>query len=74
MTALTKEDKLQLIDSRMRNLEYRKYGLELDQIVENAKSAPEQSVLDAISTGISEIDVQLSALTAELAAVNALTE
>lgn len=74
MTALTKEDKLQLIDSRMRNLEYRKYGLELDQIVENAKSAPEQDVLDAISTGISEIDVQLSALTAELAAVNALTE
>lgn len=74
MTALTKEDKLQLIDSRSRSLEYRKYGLELDAIVENAKATPDQDTLDVINTSISEIDTQLSALNVELAAVNALTE
>lgn len=71
MTSLTKEDKIQLIESRVRQLEYRKYGLELDLIVENAKATPESSVIDAVETGIAEISAQLSALNAELAAVNA---
>ena len=71
MTALNKEDKIQLIEARVRQLEYRKYGLELDLIVENAKATPETSVTDAIEAGVTEIDAQLSALNAELAAVNA---
>ena len=71
MTALNKEDKIQLIEARVRQLEYRKYGLELDLIVENAKATPESSVTDAIEAGVTEIDAQLSALNAELAAVNA---
>lgn len=71
MTSLNKEDKIQLIEARVRQLEYRKYGLELDLIVENAKATPESSVTDAIAAGVTEIDAQLSALNAELAAVNA---
>ena len=32
MTTLTKQDKLQLINSHKRSIEYSKYGLELDII------------------------------------------
>lgn len=71
---LTKSEKIQLIESRQRNLEYKKYGLNLDLIVENAKSTPEQKAVEIINDAISEIDEQLSALTAELTAVNALPD
>jgi len=74
MAALSKEDKLQLINSHMRNLEYRKYGLELDLLVENAKETPNSDVINACTTSIEEIDNQVSALNTELATVNALTE
>lgn len=70
MTTLSKEEKIQLIESRVRNLEYKKYGLELDAIVENAKVTPDQNNLDAIDEAVSEINTQLSALNAELALVN----
>jgi hypothetical protein len=74
MTTLTKSDKLQLIDSRIRGLAYKKYGLELDLIVENAKVAPSAESVGVINQSISEIDDQLEALNEELAIVNALTE
>lgn len=70
MTTLTKEDKVQLIEARFRNLEYRKYGLELDAVVENAKVNPDQDVLDVVNSSISEIDSQIAALNSELSAVN----
>lgn len=70
MTTLSKEEKIQLIESRVRNLEYKRYGLELDAIVENAKVTPDQNNLDAIDEAVSEINTQLSALNAELALVN----
>ncbi len=74
MSTLTKSDKLQLIESRMRNLEYMKYGLELDIIVENAKSEPVAESITVINESIAEIDDQITALNSELAVVNALTE
>lgn len=74
MTTLSKSDKIQLIESRARQLDYRKYGLELDLIVENAKSEPDSNTVDVINNAIAEIDIQLAALNAELTVVNALTE
>lgn len=74
MTTLTKSDKLQIIESRLRNLEYKKYGLEIDLIVENAKVTPEQEAINVINSVITEIDDQVSALNSELSAVNLLTE
>ncbi len=71
MTTLTKEEKIQLIDSRKRGLEYKQYGLELDLIVENAKVTPEQDVLNVINASIIEISNQLTALDSELTAINA---
>lgn len=74
MSTLTKEDKLQLISSRKKNLEYKKYALELDVIVENAKVSPDANAVQVIEDSIAEVDGQIAALDAELATVNSLTE
>jgi len=74
MTTLTKQDKIQIISSHLRNLEYRKYGIELDIIVEQAKTAPVSEVISKNQEYLDEISNQMAALNTELAAVNALTE
>lgn len=74
MTVLTKSDKLQIIESRVRTLEYKQYSLDVDVIVENAKSTPDQDALAVINTAVEEIGDQIAALNSELAAVNLLTE
>jgi len=74
MTTLTKQDKLQLINSHKRSIEYSKYGLELDIIQENAKSNTNQEEINRLTDLIEDADNQLTALNAELAIVNALTE
>jgi hypothetical protein len=74
MSTLSKSEKLQLINARINGLEFKKYGLELDLIVENAKSSPDADSVGVINSTISEIEGQLEAINAELSAVNALTE
>ena len=74
MTTLTKQDKLQLINSHKRSIEYSKYGLELDIIKENAKTTTNQEEINRLTDLIEDADNQLTALNAELAIVNALTE
>ena len=74
MATLTKADKLQLINSHMRSLEYSKYGLELDLMQENAKTNKSQEEISRIQGIIDDTDGQLDALQAELTKVNALTE
>jgi len=74
MTVLKKEDKVQLIESRFRQLEYRKYGLQLDLVVENAKTAPDANSVQVIENAITEINTQIAALNSELTVVNSLSE
>jgi hypothetical protein len=74
MTTLSKNDKVQIIESRSRGLDYKKFGLEIDLLVENAKSAPDAEAVSTIETAIAEVSNQLSVLNAELAVVNALAE
>jgi hypothetical protein len=74
MTTLTKQDKLQLINSHKRGIEYSKYGLELDLIQENAKSTPSQEEISRLTDLVEDADNQLEALNQELAEVNLLTE
>lgn len=71
MTTLSKEDKVQIISSHMRNLDYRKYGIELDILVENAKASSSAEALSKFQESLSEINSQLDALNEELLAVNA---
>ena len=74
MTTLSKNDKVQIIESRSRGLDYKKFGLEMDLLVENARTAPDSEAVLNIETAITEVSNQLSVLNAELAAVNALAE
>ena len=74
MTTLSKNDKVQIIESRSRGLEYKKFGLEMDLLVENAKTTPDSEAVLNIESAIEEVSGQLSVLNAELAAVNALAE
>lgn len=74
MTTLTKEDKIQIIESRVKGLEYRKYSLDIDLMVENAKTSPDSESVSKINESIDEIDNQLSVLNSELTTVNALVE
>ena len=74
MTTLSKNDKVQIIESRSRGLEYKKFGLEIDLLVENAKTTPDSEAVLNLESAIEEVSGQLSVLNAELAAVNALAE
>jgi len=67
MTTLTNSDKAQVINSRLKNLLYVKYNLDVDKIVENAKSVPVASVIEKYNDSISEVNLQIAALTTELA-------
>jgi hypothetical protein len=74
MTTLSKSEKVQIIESRARGLEYKKFGLEIDLLVENAKTSPDSESVSVIEDAISECSNQLSVLNSELAEVNALAE
>jgi hypothetical protein len=71
---LTKEEKAQIISSHIKNLNYTKYNLEIDIVQENAKTTPSESALTNFNTQTDEVENQISALEAQLTAVNALTE
>jgi len=71
---LSKNEKVQIIESRLRGLEYKKFGLEIDLLVENAKTTPDSESASNIEGAIQEVSVQLSVLNSELADVNALAE
>lgn len=71
---LTKEEKLQIINSHKKGLLYTKYNLEIDLVAENARTAPSSETIGNINDRVDELDGQLAALDAEAARVNALTE
>ena len=66
-TQLTNEEKISIINSHLKNLEYNKFNIEMSIIEENAKSTPDSSTLSSLNSQVSEIDVQVAALNAESA-------
>jgi len=67
MTTLTNADKAQVINSKLKNLLYVKYNLDVDKIIENAKSVPDALVIEKYNNSISEVNLQIAALTTEIA-------
>jgi hypothetical protein len=67
MTTLSNAEKAQIINQRIKNLNYTKYNYDLDLVVENTKAAPLASAISTITTSISDINAQIAALTTELA-------
>jgi F0F1-type ATP synthase delta subunit len=74
MTTLKKEDKIQIIEARLKSIEYKKYSLGIDLVVENNKSEPLEEAVTNLSNAIDECNNQLDVLNSELADVNALAE
>jgi hypothetical protein len=74
MTVLSKDEKLQIIASHKRGLEYKKYVLKIDQIVENAKSDPNPEAISNLSVAMEDLDNQVAALDSEAALVEQLSE
>lgn len=74
MSILTKQEMIGIIESRLKGLEYSKYSLEVDQLIENAKDEPGSEALTKISESLEEIANQLSVLNTEMARVDSLTE
>lgn len=67
---LSKEEKIQIINSHKRSLAYNKYNLEIDILQENAKTSPNAEGIANLNSQILEINNQVSALDAELAVVS----
>ena len=66
-TQLTNEEKISIINSHLKNLEYNKFNIEMSIVEESAKSTPDSSNLSSLNSQASEIDVQIAALNAESA-------
>ena len=67
MTTLTNKDRVQVINSRMKSLEYNKYNVEIDIIVENAKALPSSQSILVLNSSLGDVDAQIAALNTELA-------
>jgi hypothetical protein len=74
MTTLKKEDKIQIIEARLKAIEYKKYSLGIDLVVENNKSEPLEEAVTNLTNAIDECNNQLDVLNSELAEVNELAE
>ena len=66
MTTLTNADRVTIINSKMKNLVYTKYNLDLDIIIENAKVTPSASSVSALNSSVAEIVAQIAVLQTEL--------
>jgi|LauGreDrversion4_2_1035121.scaffolds.fasta_scaffold02339_8 hypothetical protein len=71
---LTKEEKIQIIESHKRNLDYTRYNLEVSLLEENARTKVNQVVVDTLQDQINEIDSQKATLDAEIVSVSSATE
>lgn len=71
MTLLTNEEKINIINSHLKNLEYNKFSIEISIVEENAKNNPLAETLTSLNAQISEIDSQVAALQTELASLTA---
>lgn len=63
---LTNAEKATSIRSKIKNLQYQKYNLELDLIAENAVSEPNQLTISEIQKQIDNFNARQAALQSEL--------
>jgi ABC-type phosphate transport system auxiliary subunit len=66
MTTLTNLERVNIINSKMKNLVYTKYNLEVDIIIENAKVTPSAASVSALNSSVAEIVAQIAVLQTEL--------
>lgn len=71
MTAieLTKEEKIGVIQSHMKNVQYTKYNAQITLVEEGALETPSEEKVTAANEVITKADLQLTALQAEIDAL-----
>jgi len=70
MTTLSNEDKIAIINSHKKNIEFNKYNIQISIIEENAVSSPNEETIESLNNQINEYNDKLSALDAELASLS----
>jgi hypothetical protein len=68
-TDITKEEKLNLIATRIRGVKIDKYNAELNIIEQNATDTPEANIIASSNKTIDNADAQIVALQAQYASV-----
>lgn len=67
--SLTNEEKISIIQSHIKNIEYNKFNAELNLIEENATTSPNANIVSASNETIEKANLQIAALEAEIAAL-----
>ena len=68
-TELTKEEKIGVIQSHMKNVQYSKYNAQITLVEEGALETPNAENVAAANEVITKADLQLTALQAEIDAL-----
>lgn len=66
---LTKEEKIDIINQHLKNLEYSKFNSEISLIEESSIPEPQQALVDEIQSQIDSINTKMAALLSEIAAL-----
>jgi hypothetical protein len=63
---LTKQEKIDIINQHLKNLEYSKYNSEISLVEESAAIEPQPILIDEINRQIDNINAKTSALLSEI--------
>lgn len=66
---LSNEDKLAIINSHKKNIEFNKYNIQISIIEENAIDNPSQETIASLNSQIEDYNDKLAALDAEIASL-----
>jgi hypothetical protein len=66
---LTKEEKIDIINQHLKNLEYSKFNSEMSLVEESSVTDPQQSLIDEIQGQIDSISAKQAALLSEIASL-----
>jgi hypothetical protein len=67
MTTLSNSEKRAVIESRIKSLNYVKFNLDIDLIVENAKTQSNAESISSLNAAQASANAQIAALTTEAA-------
>lgn len=67
MNTLSNEDKIAVIDQKIKTIEYQKYSIEIDISLENAVESPSQISLDSLQQSLDDNNAKLAFLESEKA-------
>lgn len=66
---LSNSDKIVIVEQKIKNLAYQKYGIELDLQLENAVASPDEENLASINARLADANAKLNILDAEKASL-----